>query len=118
VVPRRLELWLWIATGLWWTASVAYYALRTGFHPDVRADPMVIMICVAAYLLLFGGRSIVAAPLILRKWSLDWNFRIFDLRRNTRTFGYGHKAFVMATCGKYGQVFVLYDYELDRTDVW
>ena len=114
--PRRLEWRLWIATSLWWAASVAYFALRTGFHPDRKLDPTILTIFVAFYLLLFGGRSIVSSLLIVRKWSLDWNFRIVALRRNARKFGYGHKTFVLATCGKYGRVVVLYDYELDRTD--
>jgi hypothetical protein len=114
--PRKLELRLWIVVVLCFATALASFVYRTGFNSDVRWDPTKIIIFVAFWLLLFGGSSIVACTMLLRKWSLDWNFRIIVLRRNSRVFGYGHKRYVLAICGKYGQVTSIHDYELDRTD--
>ncbi|CAN7701030.1 hypothetical protein [Mesorhizobium sp. LjRoot246] len=114
--PRSLARTLWIVTIGVACGAIAYFVARTGLHPKMEPDLTITMVNIAAWLALFGGNAIVAGVLILRKWSLDWNFRIIVLRRNSRVFGYGHKAFVMATCGKYGQVTSLHDYELDRTD--
>jgi hypothetical protein len=116
LVPRKLERRLWIATGLLGLAACAYLVPPLQFDWSGKMDPSVLELVGAAWLALFAGRSIVYAGLILRKWWVDWQFRILVLRRNSRTFGYGHKAFVMATCGKYGQVVSLQDYSLDRTD--
>jgi hypothetical protein len=102
--PRKLETTLWIVTVGAAAVAIAYFVIRTGLHSEVKADPTVIIASIAASLALIGGNAIVASLLILREWRLDWNFRIIVLRRNSRVFGYGHKAFVMATCGKYGQV--------------
>lgn len=115
LVPRRLERWLWIATALLWLSACAYLVPPLQIDWSGR-DPAVFKLLVAASFVLFAGESIVYAGLILRKWWLDWDFRILVLRRNSRIFGYGHKAFVMATCGKYGQVVSLQDHSLDRTD--
>src|SRR3984893_2057689 len=114
--PRKLEQKLWIVVLLCFGTALAYLVYRTGFHSDVRWDPTIVIIFVAFWLGLFGGWSIVACAMLLRKWLLDWNFRIIVLRRNSRAFGYGHKRYVLATCGKYGQVTSIHDYELDKTD--
>jgi hypothetical protein len=76
-------------------------------------------VCVAIAMVLAWPvvhTGLVGGVLIALKWYLDWNFRIVIFRRNSRRFGYAHKSIVMATCGKYGQVLVIGDDSLERTD--
>jgi hypothetical protein len=46
------------------------------------------------------------------KWSLDWNFRIIVLRRNSAETAESHQNTVMTTCGAYGQVIFIDDQNL------
>lgn len=116
LVPRQLERRLWIGTGLIGLAACVHLAwpiLILWLEKDYQS---LLKLIGLLWIVTFSGNSLVYAGLILRKWWVDWHFRILVLRRNSRTFGYGHKISVMATCGKYGQVISLQDYSLDRTD--
>jgi hypothetical protein len=88
-------------------------------HPtlEVGADPASdIGWVVSAYIALFACNFLVSGSLFALKCSIDRNFCILVLRRNAVKYGYAHKAVVMATCGKYGQVIAIHDDALDQTD--
>lgn len=117
--PRKLAQRLWLGAIIVSLAASAYLwwplLIRTNWQDGLK-DPIWLVVAALLYACTFACNSIVNAGLIGRKWSLDWNFRFLVLRRNSRKYGYGHKAFVMLTCGKYGQVISLLDYSLEQTD--
>jgi hypothetical protein len=113
LVPRVLERYLWITMIL--LALPALFSIHPSF--DFGSDRASgLKLIVAAHIALLACFFAVSGILIAVKWSIDRNFRILVLRRNARRYGYGHKAFVMATCGKYGQVISIRDPTLDQTD--
>lgn len=116
LAPRRLEKRLWIASIILVLLAYAAVAPPLGVGWRFDAEEGAKYLPAAFLLCLLVGLGLVAGGLFLRKWTLDWNFRFLILRRNSRRFGYGHKASVMATCGKYGQVISLRDDTLDQTD--
>ena len=114
LVPRVLERRLWVAMILLTLPALFLIHPTFEFGADRASD---IRLAVAAYIAFFFACAfLVSGSLFAVKWSIDRNFRILVLRRNARKYGYGHKAFVMATCGKYGQVISIRDDTFDQTD--
>jgi hypothetical protein len=113
LVPSTLERRLWIAAVL--AALPGLFLLHPSF--EFGADrAAVFKLLLAAYIGLFACAYMVSGALMAIKWSIDRNFRILVLRRNTRKYGYGHKKAIMATCGKYGQVISIRDDTFDQTN--
>jgi hypothetical protein len=116
LVPRLLERRIWIGTALlflaalWLIRSPILYASRHHDFSSFLKYMTLLFVVVMSYQQLVWG-SLFA----FKSW-IDWNFRFLVLRRNARRFGFAHKAFIMATCGRYGQVISLRDDTLDQTD--
>jgi len=111
---KRLERRLfWVLLAITLLASVL--AARTVF-PDWDGRLLVLLgaIFCASFFIVYSG--LLDGLLRGAKWYLDWNFRIAVFRRNSVSFGYEHKFTVMASCGAYGQVLVVDDESLGRTD--
>jgi hypothetical protein len=113
LIPKVLERRVWIVAILLALPGLVLSHPSLEFGVDRAFD---LKFGVAACIALFACRALVCGGLFAVKWTIDCNFRILVLRRNTRTYGYGHKAYVMATCGKYGQVISIFDDTLGQTD--
>jgi hypothetical protein len=111
LVPRVLERRFWVAAIL--AALPALFLVHPTFGTDLASN---VRLFGAVWIVLFACAFLVSGSLFAVKWSIDWSFRILVLRRNVRKYGYAHKAFIMATCGKYGQVISIRDDTLDQTD--
>jgi hypothetical protein len=117
--PARIEAALYLVAALL-AGGASLLLLKGAKVPIGQPGPMPIsalaasMVCLFAFYQVMTG--MVACGLVAVKWTLDWNFRITVFRRNSASFGYAHKSVVMATCGRYGQVIALRDFELERTD--
>ncbi len=117
LAPRVLGTRLMIGFALIGLAACALARPPVGIAWGSDAQDLLVLKFCGLYLLLFAVHTgLVSGALFALKASIDWNFRLLVLRRNSRRYGYGHKAFVMATCGRYGQVISLRDDTLDQTD--
>jgi hypothetical protein len=116
LVPPALETKLTIGFVL--LALAAYSVVQPPVGFAWRPDEYLFWLKLYGVFMLVWALQIglVSGALFVLKWSIDWNFRFLILRRNSRRYGYAHKASVMATCGKYGQVISIRDPTLDETD--
>lgn len=110
---KRIEFWLSLLLGLI-TVAAAGYAAWTVFHWTERL--WMLWLVVAGISLAPVLIGLVEGLLLLLKWYCDWGFRIVIFRRNSVSFGYEHKLTVMGGCGAFGQVVVVQDRSIEKTD--
>ena len=121
--PRALAFRLAAATALLTLAACALVRPPVGLDwsnivSDWNDRQYTVLLKLWGVMLVYGAlyMGFVSGVLLALKWWIDWDFRFLILRRNSRRHGFGHKAYVMATCGRFGQVISIRDDTLDQTD--
>lgn len=112
--PARMELCvaMFAIAATWAAAAWVVAGTSLGWGPWGLALLAGLALLTSAQ--VYSG--IVGGTLYAVKWRLDWNFRVVVFRRNSVRFGYAHKAMVLATCGRYGQVIAIDDPTLRQTE--